>query len=528
MVDALKPSALAQRLVDTLRRDGPAAAERIARESGEAPQHLVEALLPMLRGYEGAALGAWLLDLAPHLADSVVARAAAVAQPQVARYLLLHLCETGAVGLDTVLGLLTSDSPTIAAAAIACLAGFPSPENAALLEAHWAGPHRVDVALAWARMKQSRYTNHIVRALATADEDAAFDHLTVALESMGDSTASAELRRLMATVSPNRVRSLAITLEALDPPGPALDWQHPEYTERLRRWWADGTHPEPGIVDVESHGANILHVRSHGTGRIRFAYPAPFQKGNWARWSKVLYAGDRLLYRLSSDCPTCETVLSWCSADAPRAEADVVGKTLSDLPTLTPSCVAGLGPLLRQLASGLFLTALCELTLERVDAQQAVRSWYFRRMEHRLPDDPAWDEEYDSSQDTPENCWPRTSHFQHPERIAAEIPTAVTLLPTQDIDVFDEAVLDERRQAIRDGMRPAAVGIGWLESRCVTGSYSESFFQVVVLDGHHTLEAWRREGLPARIVLLCPLNRSWPHEELERILGQLTVKRSGD
>ncbi len=398
---------------------------------------------------------------------------------------------------------------------------LPPDADPELLKSAWDGPDRVDVALAWGHARQHQHTHRVVAALEATDSDDHFDHLAVALELMGDSTAVPALRRLMAAVPANRVGSLAITLGALAPPGPALDWTRADPVERLRRWWTEDRRPELGLADVEHQPNGWLLLRCHGTGRIRIAHPPPLRKRTWARWSKALYVGDRLLYHLSSDCPTCETVLGWCGADAPREGADAVGHALRDLPTLDRRSLDGLEPLLCQLGSDRYIAALCELAVERVDEAEAERSWYFRRVHHREPEDPDWADAYDGSEDTPASRWPGTAHFQLPDRVPTPIPTAVTLLPTQPIDSFDEAVLAERRRAIADGELPAAVGLGWLESRCVLGDYPESFFQVVLLDGHHTLEAWRRQGLPARLVVLCPLSRSWPHQELEAALTLL-------
>ncbi|CAN0546552.1 unnamed protein product, partial [Laminaria digitata] len=82
-------------------------------------------------------------------------------------------------------------------------------------------------------------------------------------------------------------------------------------------------------------------------------------------------------------------------------------------------------------------------------------------------------------------------------------------MATESLDAFDEAVIAVRQAAVDRGEKPCALAVGWIEHRDIEAESEEVMIQLVVLDGHHTLEASVRSDEPARALVLFPWAYSW-------------------
>ncbi len=408
---------------------------------------------------------------------------------------------------ETLSPWLDAEESAIRRAAIGAAGFARDPRLVERVFAHWRGEHRLDVALSLARMGAKEHTGDLVDLLAGRLGEltpSAWEFVAVALESMADPGSIPALRQLLRDVPEERVWSIVQILRAASGEDRLADWISPEQTydrEALRRAWLEETPPEVGVRRVEPSSPSLAEVLLSGTSRLRMGYPPTISAGNWPRWSRALYVDERVLYHANSDCPTCETFLAWAGAERPRVDADQVGQALAHVPELSEPWLRRIEPALVPLPSGRALVALLELPLERIDAGDQERSWYADRERYResdAPDDDPWD------LSTTEGVWPGTPHYQATGLLRPKPPTALTVLPTQPIDAFDDEVLAARRRSFDAGERPAALALGWFEERYVAGQYPEAVLQLVILDGHHTVEAYARAGLPARLVVVAP------------------------
>ncbi len=377
---------------------------------------------------------------------------------------------------------------------------------------HWDSELRLDVALCLGRLRAKDYTPHLVELVELPSErlsDRKWEFAAVALEAMTDPASRAHVLELLKTAPTKRVWSLVQILRRISDFDLSGDWIAEDGKgdlEELRQSWL-GPAPSPGLDSVEIRSANVGQLLLHGTGEIRLSYPPATSVGSWPRWDRALYWGDDVLFNANSDCPTCETYLRRTGTTSPRLEADRVGQALADVAELSTGVLESLAPMLGPLPSGRYHVALTLVPVERIDESMRDSSWYAKRGELRLPDDPEWDDP--DERPAPMVCWPGTAHYQRPELLRASPPTSMTILPTQPLQDVDESTVASRRDAIRNGQRPAVLALAWYEHRDIEGGYPEAMLQCVVLDGHHTLEAYAREGRPAQLLLLLPWAFSW-------------------
>lgn len=372
--------------------------------------------------------------------------------------------------------------------------------------AHWEGERRLDVALCLGRMRAKEHTADLVDLLVGRHGELGpvhWEFVAVALEAMADPAAVPAVRQLLREAPESRVWSLVQILRAASREDRLADWISPEQeydVEALRRAWLAERSSPLGVRSFTGVHASLAEILLCGTSRVRLGYPPMVSAGSWPRWGRALTIDGTVLYRANSDCPTCETFLAWAGAERPRIDADQVGQALAHVPELSASWLRRIEPALTPLPSGRAYVALVELELERIDLATKERSWYADRDRYRESQDPDSDPD-----DLPTgSTWPGTAHYQAKALIRSDPPTAVTVMPTQSLDDFDEALMGERIASLGTGQRPAALALGWFEHRDIVGEFPEAVLQLVVLDGHHTVEAYARSDRPARLIVVAP------------------------
>jgi hypothetical protein len=464
-----------------------------------------------------ARIGARLGDLGEQQLDLVVQLLAGLGGP--GRPLLLDLLGRGdrvtartleALSIpetpldhERLLPWLQSSNGEVVQAAIGAAGFVGDPGLVPEVFRHWDTPRRLDVALCLGRMRAVQHTSDLVDLLAGelgGIERQPWEHCVVALELMADPSCVPEVLQLLKTAPADRVWSLVQILRAATGEDRLADWIDAEGgydVQVLRRAWLEAPAGPAGIRSFEARTSSMAEILLQGTGRVRMGYPAMVTAGSWARWSRALYCDGEVLYHANSDCPTCETFLRRAGASRPRVEADQVGEALSHVTTLSRSLLEALEPALLPLPAGRALGAVIDVDLERIDPQRQDGSWYAKRVRYRKSDDP-------DDEPPPGGTWPGTAHYQAIELLATDPPTSLTVLPTQPIEAFDERAIAQRTNALRDGRHPAGLAVGWFEHRDIVGSFPEAMLQLVVLDGHHTIEAYARARRPARLVVVCP------------------------
>jgi hypothetical protein len=290
--------------------------------------------------------------------------------------------------------------------------------------------------------------------------------------------------------------------------------------QAVRQAWAgfDATGPpRPEIRNVVVADAARAGVSVHdGLGLIGIDYDPPVPGSSWPRWDKSLHVAGQPLYRVGSDCGTCETALvliGWTPAVA-AAGSQRLRRRLADLAALSTDLIDDLTPLLRGLSSGHYVVHLLDLDLERVADPRA--SWWVRRQAAR--DDP------DAGSGPDSYIWPGTEHYQLRRPVPGQVPTYGSVLPSRPLDGLDPSTVTGHTAAVRAGARPAALLLGWTEHREVQMTHEERFLIGVVLDGHHKLAAYTQLQVPARAVLLTRVEDNWgPPEDPTRWLTEVTT-----
>ncbi|MCO1579410.1 hypothetical protein M8C13_27030 [Crossiella sp. SN42] len=370
-------------------------------------------------------------------------------------------------------------------------------------------------AIALGRLGDRRWTLPIAERLhrVTGLVHTAF---VVALELLGDPAAVPYLVRLLKEVdAPGDVQHALVQLTGRDPLTPL--WTGPSRVHRKALWrsWSqvDPAAPaEPEIRGLTVESARRARFELHeGRGRIRVDYDPPTPGSSWPRWNKSLLVDGSPLYRVSSDCGTCETtmrLLGWPERVVAPV-ADRLRTALSTVDSLADGVLTALAPLVRELPTGHYRAYLVDLPVERV--REPARSWWSRRWAFREGAEMIED-------------WPAVEHFQLPQRIPGPVPTFGALLPTQPLAALDPDTVARYRKAVEAATRPAAVVLGWVEDVYVAAEHEERFLVGVALDGHHKLAAYAEAGVPARVVLLArgEDNLGTWRDGFEAVLGQFS------
>jgi hypothetical protein len=123
------------------------------------------------------------------------------------------------------------------------------------------------------------------------------------------------------------------------------------------------------------------------------------------------------------------------------------------------------------------------------------RSWLTRRLVYRI-------KSAGSFCDPGVIQWPGVEHFQVLRPALDDVPTYGLVLPTAPLGKLDPATMARYEDRLRRGERPAALLLAWLEDKNVASEFPERFLVSVVLDGHHKLMAYHRQGIPARCLIV--------------------------
>ena len=254
-----------------------------------------------------------------------------------------------------------------------------------------------------------------------------------------------------------------------------------------------------------------------GKGALRVDFDPPIPGSAWPRWDLSLYLGEDRIYAIGSTCGTCETTLRLLGFSADRAALSASGirAEVADAVTMD-RLIPALSPLLANLRTGHYVARLVDWDLERVTVPE--RSWLTRRWLHRMGSNASVAEP-NSVQ------WPGTEHFQVLRPGLARVPTYGVVLPTAPFARLHPATVDAFAEGIAKGRRPVAILMGWVEQRDVeAGAYTERFLVNTVLDGHHKLAAYQKQGVPARCLVIARVEDCagpdgdpavWLHEALD-------------
>jgi hypothetical protein len=291
--------------------------------------------------------------------------------------------------------------------------------------------------------------------------------------------------------------------------------------ERVRaRWIEAGARgeitrvPAPRFarVEVESEDRAGFDL-AWGRGAIEIDYKPPTAGSTWPRWDRALLIGGERVYDTGATCGTCETVLSQVGWPEPHvsATARALDGAGFGRAGLDRAWLETMSPLLFQLRSGRYVVGLVDLALARVDVSSADQSFFVARNERRQEDAMRGEDgvPYD---------WPGTSHYQTTTCLHDDALAVYTVvMPTRDPASLDEAKIERFCSMLRAGERPWAIALGLVDDRYVRARWEERFFQLILLDGHHRVEAAARSGEAARIAVIFRVADSWgPPEDRAR------------
>jgi len=466
---------------------------------------------------------AWLLGALP-AAEAGPVLVALLRTARTAEYLLGAANQARvALPADVVLRLLDDRKPHLEAVAAAGLAlREPAPAHTQVVRRlvqlldDDGGLGRA-AAISLGRMRATGHTVAIADRLPTVSE---VDHefFVVALELMGDPAAIPALQARIGWAPAGNVFGLHHALRRLTGRDPLLPLGDDEWVSAARQAWSTVDAEPAGVTDTAVDDKRATFVVRGGKGLVDIDYDSPSPGSSWARWGRSLLVGGEGLYRVGSECGTCETTLGLIGW--PTRKAADLASTLRDriahVPALTRDLIDASAPLLTALRTGHYVMALVDLDVELVTGTGG--SWLSRRIARRAGAERVPSIDDDSA---------GTRHFQLREPLAEEPPTYGIFMPTQPIEEPDTGRVTAFRTAIRGGERPAALVLGWIEDRYVEAQYRERFLVGVVLDGHHKLRAYAAEKQPARALLISRIEDSWgPPDNRTQWLDEVITRLS--
>ncbi|MGC4117012.1 MAG: hypothetical protein QM765_21105 [Myxococcales bacterium] len=366
---------------------------------------------------------------------------------------------------------------------------------------------RMQAAIAIGHLRAVRFADAIAARLPT-ERGRVFSAFTAALEMLGSREVIPILVDSLRKADADQIWDVTHALWVLAGVDPVVDdgRREPGAQERLRREWLraydDGRlarPPAPMVGDLHALGRALVSFSvEFGLGALRFDFDPPTPGTPWPRWERSLYVGGSRVYDVGSTCGTCETLLrlvAWPGEDVATVATQM---EISEAP-LTPGWVKAWTPLLRQLRSGRYLASLLSLRVERVDEQRARDSWFVGRDRFRGGEEVVED-------DAVASRWPGTTHYQGAR---LENNTYPIVVPSRNLADLDEARVCDFQRRIEQGERPCVVALGWVDEREIQGEWQERFLNLVVLNGHHRLEAYSRTGVPAPIAVFARVADSW-------------------
>jgi hypothetical protein len=381
-------------------------------------------------------------------------------------------------------------SRDLAEAVAACLDSDSDEEQAAITLGHLA---------------TTRFASRIADGLAF-QRDSAFSAYVAALEMLRDRSIVPKLIELLRTAEVSKVWDLTHGLWAISGVDPVstqsgggencLEDLRASWLRAFDRGFLSSSPPAEIFQPCTLDETLATFDLSFGRALIRLDVDPPSPGATWPRWNRSLLVAGRPVYNLGSACGTCEFLLRlirWPDED--------LSATAKQLETASPSPLRGIGkewistwsPLIEQLRSGHYLVGLLSVPLKRIDAEHPEHSWFYQRRRLRVPLEP---KEGDSRDGDASDDWPGTIHYQGP-RFGAH-PTYTMVMPLHDVAKLDEARVREFERMIERGEHPHAVALAWVDSRAI----SERFLNLILLNGHHRVEAFARSGLPASIIAI--------------------------
>lgn len=270
--------------------------------------------------------------------------------------------------------------------------------------------------------------------------------------------------------------------------------------------------PPPRLQEVSSLAPELAtFALEFGRSRVRFDYEPPSPGATWPRWSQSLYIGAERVYDVGSTCGTCELYLRHLAWPKEQLAQTTASLEAADAHRGLKEWIAIWTPVLEQLRSGQYLVARLSLPVDRIDRENLEESWFHRRQQIRAERSA----EPDLEPEPP--YWPGTAHYQGPR--SGEIPTFPVVFPTQELGRLDEAQVVKYQREIVGGARPPVVVLGWIDTRAIRGDQEERFLSLIVLNGHHRLEAYARTQIAAPMIVVARIADSWgPPSEPDRFL----------
>lgn len=272
--------------------------------------------------------------------------------------------------------------------------------------------------------------------------------------------------------------------------------------------------PDPRFSRIEIIDEDLATFDlAWGRGAIEIDYRPPIAGATWPRWDRALTINGQRIYDTGSTCGTCETILhqfGWpepsLSATARALDAAGFGRTALDR-----DWIEAISPLLFQLRSGRYVVGLVDLYLDRIDPSSADKSFFVTRNDRR-------NEHVERDEDGLPYDWPGTSHYQTVTDFFDDALAVYTVvMPTRDPASLDPTRVERFGEQLLAGERPWAIALGLVDDRYVRARWEERFFQLIVLDGHHRIEAAARYGEGARIAVVFRVADNWgPPEDRDR------------
>lgn len=420
--------------------------------------------------------------------------------------------------------LLSAPDSDVREAAIVAAGFLGDPSLAASVAARLEAPRADERMQAAITLGVLGATQHAARLLARLEQetDRAFSAMVAALEMMKARDTVPGLLEVLRTAPKAKLWDLTHALwviTGVDPVAPKdANARDDRALEALRSAWLRSAGlldaPPPHLSQVRSLSPDLAtFALEFGRSRVRFDYEPPSPGATWPRWSQSLYIGTERVYDVGSTCGTCELYLRHLAWPQER-----LARTTESLETASadqglPAWIAAWTPVLEQLRSGQYLAARLSLPVDRIDRENLEDSWFHRRQQIRAErgDEPDFEPE--------PPYWPGTAHYQGPR--SGEIPTFPVVFPTQELGRLEEARVAKYQRDIVSGARPPVVVLGWIDTRAIRGDQEERFLSLLVLNGHHRLEAYARTHIPTPMIVVARIADSWgPPSEPDRFLRE--------
>lgn len=384
--------------------------------------------------------------------------------------------------------------------AIAAWSERVTPETRAELIAILAAriPTSWQSAIALGRLRAVEHCAAIVRAFAASDQLATVGYAQALALLAQREHGPAVLRALEG--KPKRAWPVHQALCAMYQRTPLLG----AYTDgdslarAVKNAWTRPALESPRIIaEPAGSSRHRAFALDHGAGRVRIE-PLGYQGGAWPQWNRALTVDRAPLYAVSSGCDTCATIFSLSgSLDASR---DAMARYRAGIRSVLSidSALDAIEPLVHQLETGRYLASLVSVSLRPM--RSAREGW--------LGDPDALETE---------------GAVRYESAVVALAPqqSACFVLGTSQPDaITDASIVAMYADEIRAGSRPAALALCWLEER-FEGGWDESTplrtsALGLLLDGHHKLAAYAREGVAAPVLALTMLDQcSMPRERLQ-------------